>query len=213
MKSVIIKGKKREAVGKKNTKKLRAEGYVPCVLYGGEVPLHFYAGFNEFLKVVYTPDTYLINLEIEGEVFPAIMQDTQWHPVEEQLMHVDFLLIKEDQPVKIDLPVKTTGMAKGIKQGGKLKSTLRKLRVKGFAKDLPDNIEINVENLEVGQSIKVGDMKFDNLEFLDNKSNVIVGVVVTRVAKSATPEEAAAEEGEAAAEKAEKAETPETAEE
>jgi len=199
MKSVEIKGKKREAVGKKNTKKLRAEGFVPCVLYGGDEPVHFYAEFNDFRKLVYTPNVYLVNVNIDGQVYKAIMQDTQWHPVEEILLHVDFLLVKDDKPVKIELPVQTIGMAKGIKQGGRLKLNMRRVKVKAFAKDLPDTVELNVEDLGIGDNIKVGDLDFKNLEFLDNKSNVVVGVGVTRVSKSMTPEEAVEEvEGEEA---------------
>ena len=197
MKIIEIKGNKREAVGKKNSKKLRSQENIPCVLYGGENPLHFYASFNEFRKVVYTPNVFLIDLDIEGEMYKAIIQDSQWHPVEEELLHVDFLLVKEDSPIKINIPVQTIGLAKGIKQGGKLKINLRRLRVKAYAKDIPDNIEVNVEKLGVGQSIKVEDLKAENLEFLDNKSNVIVSVVVTRAAKSAAAGAGVDEETEA----------------
>ncbi|MBN1821965.1 MAG: 50S ribosomal protein L25/general stress protein Ctc [Prolixibacteraceae bacterium] len=194
MKSVLIKGKKREAVGKKSSKLLRTQGNVPCVLYGGEEPLHFHAEFNEFRKVVYTPNTFLIDLDIEGTTYKAIVQDTQWHPVEELLLHVDFLLVKEDKPVKIDVPVVTVGLAKGIKAGGKLISNLRKLKVKALAKDLPDTIEIDVKNLAIGQNIKVSDLNIENLEFLDTKTNVIVGVAITRAAKSAAGSMASEEE-------------------
>jgi large subunit ribosomal protein L25 len=197
MKSVVIKGKKREAVGKKDSKRLRGEENVPCVLYGGDEPIHFYAGFNEFRKVVYTPSVFLIDLDIDGTVYSAIVQDTQWHAVEEQLLHVDFLLIKDDKPVKIEVPVQTVGLAKGITQGGKLVSNLRRLKVKAIAKNLPDTIDLDVEGLGIGDSIKVGDIKIENLEVLNNKSNVIVSVNVTRVAKAAMAADGdTAEEGE-----------------
>ncbi len=189
MKSVVIKGKKRESVGKKYARKLRAEGNVPCVLYGGDKPVHFYAEFNEFRKIIYTPDVYLIDLDLDGEIYKTILQDQQWHPTDEQLLHTDFLLLKENKPVKMEIPVKIEGLAVGIKQGGKLYTNLRRLRVKALAKDLPDYIEINVENLDIGDSIKVEDLKRDNLEFLNDKSNVVVGVIVTRMAKSLLPEE------------------------
>jgi len=139
-------------------------------------------------------------LEIDGEVHKAMMQDIQWHPVEEQALHVDFLRVSEDKPVKIDIPVIVQGMAVGIKAGGKKKVNMRKLRVKALAKDLPDTIDIDVTKLEIGQSIKVGDLSLENLEFLDNSSNMIVSVISSRAAKAAMgalPEdEEEAEEGE-----------------
>ncbi len=194
MKSVVIKGKQREAVGKKDTKKLRSEGNVPCVLYGGDKPIHFYAPFNEFRKIVYTPSVYLLDVDIDGKVYKAIMQDIQWHPVEEQILHIDFLIVRDDKPIKIEIPVQTNGLAKGIKQGGKLKSNLRKLKVKAFAKDLPDTIEIDVEDLALGESVKVEDLSFENIEFLDNKSNVVVSVNITRAAMAAMGTEGTEEE-------------------
>jgi large subunit ribosomal protein L25 len=214
MKSVVIKGQKRETVGKKNARMLRINGKVPCVLYGGDKPLHFYAEFGEFRKVIYTPEVFLIDLEIEGETYKTILQDQQWHPVEEKLLHVDFLLIKEDKPVKMEIPVKTEGLAKGIKQGGKLYVNLRKMRVKALAKDLPDSIDIQVEDLDIGDSIKVGDLKRDNLEFLNDPSNVVVGVIVTRMAKSLLPEEIEKEEleGEETGEESESEQTAKTTE-
>jgi large subunit ribosomal protein L25 len=204
MKSVVIKAIKREATGKKDSKKLRVDGFVPCVLYGGKEPVHFYADFKDFRHIIYTPNVYIIELDIEGQIHNAIIQDTQWHPVEEQLLHVDFLLVNENKPVRVNIPVHTVGLAKGIKQGGKLKSNLRKLKVKAFAKYLPDTIEIDVENLEIGQSIKVGDLNIENLEFLDSKFNVVVAVDITRAAKAAAGTgEAGAEGGESGKEKTE----------
>jgi large subunit ribosomal protein L25 len=155
------------------------------VLYGGDKPVHFSAAFSDFRTVIYTPEVYLIDLDIDGSTYKAIIKDTQWHPVEEQLLHIDFLLVKEDKPVKMEIPVKTVGMAAGMRQGGKLKVNLRKLKVKALAKYLPDVIEINIEELGIGQSIKVGDLKLDNLELLNTKSNVIVTVEITRAARAA----------------------------
>jgi large subunit ribosomal protein L25 len=204
MKSFVIKAQKREETGKKDSKKLRREGLVPCVIYGGEEPIHVYADFKDFRQVIYTPNVYIIHVEIGDEVVKAIIQDMQWHPIEEQLLHVDFLLVNDDKPLKISLPVKTIGLAIGIKQGGKIKSNMRKLKVKGLAKDLPDSIDLDVENLEVGQSIKIGDLNFEKLEFLENKSTVIVAVEVTRAVKTGeTGAEGAVAGGEAAKEKTE----------
>ena len=205
MKTVVVKGEKREALGKKESKLLRSQGVVPAVLYGMDEPIHFSVPFSALRKLVYTPNIYLIDLEIDGTVYPSIMQDIQWHPVDETIFHVDFLKINDDKKVKIDVPVTIKGLAEGIKAGGKLKSNLRRLKVKAFAKDLPDSIEIDVTKLKIGMNIKVGDLTRDNLEFLDEKSNVIVAVQVTRVAKSTVDlgeddEEGEEGEGEEAAE-------------
>ncbi len=131
-------------------------------------------------------EVFLIDLDIEGAVYQAIMQDIQWHAVEEQALHIDFLKIEENKKIKIDLPVKIVGLAKGIKAGGKLKVNLRRLKVKALAKDLPDSIEVNVTKLGIGQSIKVGDLSLKDIEILDKKSNVVAAVTVTRAAKSAS---------------------------
>jgi large subunit ribosomal protein L25 len=194
MKSVVVKGQKRETVGKKESKKLRAQEIVPAVLYGGEDPIHFAVPFSELRQLVYTPNVYLIDLEIDGKAYKAMMQDIQWHAVEEQILHIDFLRIQEDKAIKIEVPVKITGFAKGIKSGGKLNTNLRRLKVKALAKDLPDNIEIDITPLGIGQSIKVADIDIPDVEFLDKKSNVVVSIVITRAAKSAADEELEEEE-------------------
>ncbi len=196
MKSVTIKGEKRESLGKKEAKKLRAQELIPAVLYGGEDVVHFTVPFSELRKLVYTPSIFLIDIDIEGKVYKAIMQDIQWHPVEEQILHVDFMKIEEGKLVKIAVPVKLDGLAKGVKAGGKLKKNLRLLKVKALAGNLPDVIEINVSKLGIGQSIKVADLNFDNIEFLDSKSNVVVSVITSRAAKSAMANLADEEEGE-----------------
>jgi large subunit ribosomal protein L25 len=206
MKSVVVKGQKREAVGKKESKKLRAQEIVPAVLYGGKEPIHFAVPFSELRKLVYTPSVYLIDLDIEGQVHKAIMQDVQWHVIDEQILHIDFLSVLDDKPIKIDIPVTITGLAKGIKMGGKLNKNLRRLKVKALAKDLPDTISIDVTKLEIGQSIKVSEVDVENIELLDTKTNVIVSVNITRAAKSAGEGEDVDEELEEGAEGAE--ETP-----
>ena len=185
MKSVVVEGKKRTSLGKKESKRLRSSEIVPAVLYGGEEVVHFAVPFGDLRKLVYTPSVYLIELDIEGEKYKAIVQDIQWHPVEEQILHVDFLMVNNDKPVKIAVPVQLKGMAKGIKAGGKLKNNLRLLKVKALAENLPDVITIDVTKLGIGQSIKVADLKMENLEFLDNKSNVVVSIITSRAAKSA----------------------------
>ncbi len=185
MKSVEIVGSKRAAVGKKETKKLRAADLVPCVLYGGEEPIHFQTNASEFRKIIYTPNVYLVDLNIDGEIYKALMQDVQFHPVEEQILHCDFLKITDEKPIKIEVPVKVEGYAVGMRAGGKMKLNLRRLKVKGLAKNIPDFITINIDNLDLGQSIKVGQVTVENLEFLNSKAVPVVTIVVTRAARAA----------------------------
>lgn len=214
MKSLTVEAQRREKAGKKESKKLREQGLIPGVLYGKDEIVHLTVPFSEIRKLIYTPNVYLIDMDIEGEVKKAMIQDVQWHPVDEQILHIDFLKIEKDKPVKIFIPVKITGTAKGIKAGGRLKTNMRKLRIKALSENLPDTIDIDVTNLEIGDSIKVGELQRDNLEFLDNNSNLIVGVISTRVAQAAMtlPEDLEEEEAPAAAEE-EVSEQPESSEE
>jgi large subunit ribosomal protein L25 len=185
MKSISIKATKRDVVGKKDAKRLRTEELVPGVLYGGEEPIHFYAPEKEFKPLIYTPNVYLVDLDIDGTVYQSIIQDSQFHPVEEKLLHVDFLRTAENKPVKIEVPIKIEGFAKGIRKGGKLKQNLRTLKIKALVKDLPDTININVDDLDLGQTIKVGALQRDNIEFLNAKAVPIVAIIATRAAKAA----------------------------
>lgn len=185
MKTVVVKGQKRNSLGKKEAKLIRSQELVPSVLYGAGEPIHFAVPFSEMRQLVYTPGVFLVDVDIDGTIYPAMMQDVQWHAVEEQILHVDFLKIEENKKIKIDVPVKVAGLAKGIKAGGKLKINLRRLKVKALAKDLPDSIEINVTKLGIGQSVKVADLSLKNIELLDKKSNVVVAVTITRAARSA----------------------------
>ena len=197
MKSVVVKGEKRVALGKKDAKKLRAQEIVPAVLYGGEEVLHFAVPFSELRKIIYTPSVFLVDLEIDGETHKAIMQDIQWHPVDERVLHVDFYRISDDKPIKIEVPINVLGLAPGITDGGKMKINLRRLKVKALAKDVPDTIDIDVTKVELGQSIKVSELAVENLDFLDSKSNVVLAVNVTRLAKlDVVDEELPTEEGE-----------------
>lgn len=200
MKSVIVKGEKRVALGKKDAKKLRAQDIVPAVLYGGEEVLHFAVSFSQLRKLIYTPSVFLVDLEIDGETHKAIMQDIQWHPVEEQVLHVDFFRIFDEKPIKLEVPINVIGLAPGITAGGKMKINLRRLKVKALAKDVPDTIDIDVSRIELGQSIKVSDLKGENLEFLNSKSSVVLAVNITRIAKTADDDELTSEEVEEGAE-------------
>jgi large subunit ribosomal protein L25 len=185
MKTLEIKGNLRSATGKKDSKSLRDQEIVPCVMYGGTEPIHFQVPFSEFRPVVYSPDVFLVTVDVDGKQYKALLQDTQWHPVDEVLMHADFLQVSEKKPVKVNLPVSVTGTAKGIKVGGKLKVNLRRLKAKGMVNDLPDTINVDVTELGLGQSIKVGALKPSGYQILNNKSDVVATVTVTRAARAA----------------------------
>ncbi len=185
MKTVVIKGQKRETIGKKESKKLRLQEIVPAVLYGGDATVHFAVPFGELRQLVYTPNVYLVDIDVEGTIYKAMIQDIQWHAVKEQILHIDFLMIQDGKPIKIDIPVAVTGLAKGIKMGGKISINLRRLKVKALAQDLPDSITVDVTDLGIGDSIKVSEIEIANVELLDTKSNVVVAVSITRAAKSA----------------------------
>jgi large subunit ribosomal protein L25 len=188
MKTFQIKGTARQAVGKKDSRQLRAQDLVPCVLYGGEKVIHFQAHENEFRKIIYTPSVYQIEIDIEGKIYQAFMQALQFHPVTDKLIHIDFLEIRENVPVRLEIPVRLDGYAKGIQQGGRLKSNLRTLKAKGFPKNFPDEIVIDVTNLNLSESIRVGDVKVEGIEILNAKSVPIATVVVTRAARAAMTE-------------------------
>ncbi len=185
MKKFQIKGTARQLVGKKDTKSLRAQDLVPCVIYGGEKVIHFQAHENEFRKLVYTPKVYQTEIDVDGVVYNAFMQALQFHPVTDKLLHIDFLEIRENVPVKLQIPVRLDGYAKGIQQGGRLKANLRTLKAKGFSKDFPDEITIDVTELSIGESIRVSDVSVPGIEILNAESVPVATVVVTRAARAA----------------------------
>jgi large subunit ribosomal protein L25 len=196
MKSIEIKAVSRDQFGKKSSNSLRAENNVPCVMYGGEENLHFYAHENAFRKLVYTPEVYLVSLNIDGKNYNAVMKDLQFHPVSDKLLHIDFIQVIENKPVTINIPIKITGVSPGVKAGGKLRIKRRSLTVKGMAEDLPDHLNIDISKLQIGQSIKIGDLSYDKLEIIDNKRAMVASVAVSRVSLK---EEELAPEGEEAA--------------
>lgn len=210
MKSIEIKAVSRDHFGKKSSNSLRAESNVPCVMYGGEENVHFYAHENAFRKLVYTPEVYLVNLNIDGKNYKAVMKDLQFHPVSDRLLHIDFIQVIDKKPVTINIPIKIIGVSPGIKAGGKLRIKRRSLRIKGMAEDLPDHLNIDISKLQIGQSIKIGDLSYDKLEIIDNKRAMVAAVAVSRVSlkeeelapegEEAAGEAAAEEQGEAAAE-------------
>lgn len=182
MKTVEIKAVKRENLGKKATQELRSQGNVPSVLYGGEEIVHFYTSRIDFDKLLYTSDVHLIDLNVEGTVYKSIIKELQFHPVTDEVIHVDLLQVFEDKPVVMEIPVKLKGLAKGVKAGGKLSLELRKLRVKALVKDLPNELVIDITKLGIGKTIQVGSLNYPNLELLNSSHAVVVAVKVARAA-------------------------------
>ena len=195
MKTFQIKGTARLAVGKKSNKALRVLDLVPCVIYGGDKVVHFQAHENEFRKLIYTPKVYQTSIDVDGTNYNAFMQALQFHPVTDKLLHIDFLEIRENVPVKLEIPVRLDGYAKGIQQGGRLKANLRTLKAKGFSKDFPDEIVIDVTELNLSESIRVGDVHVPGIEILNAKSVPVATVVVTRAARAAMADTSAAAAG------------------
>ena len=195
MKTYEISGVERESLGKKETKLLRSAGLVPCVIYGGEKVIHFSAEEAAFKHAIYTPNVYIMNITIGEKVVKAIIQDVQFHPVTDSLLHVDFLEINDAENVNIEIPVKLNGFAKGVAKGGKLQLSMRRLRVSGLLANLPDELNIDVTDVELGKSIKVGELNFENLEILNAKNAVVCTVKLTRAARAAAKEEKAAAAG------------------
>jgi len=209
MKTLEIIGSQRKELGKKDAVKIRKANHVPCVLYGGSGNIHFSTHENSFLKLVYTDDVHLVNLNIDGKTFKSILKEIQFHPVNDKIIHADFVELHEEKPVTIALPVKVTGDSEGIKAGGKLKIGKRYLKVKGLIKDLPEHITIDITNLNIHDSVKAGEIKLDNVTIMEPERLMVVNIATSRVAQKAEETgaegEAAAEEGAAAGEAAEEA--------
>lgn len=190
MKSVALFGNARTEVGKVSTKSMRVEGKVPCVLYGGTDHVHFCLYEPDFKLLVYTPNTYKVQLDIDGKVYHAILKDIQFHPVNDSIVHADFLEINDSKEVEIGIPVKLVGNSVGVRAGGKLVVKSKKLRVKALPSLLPDFIEINIDTLEIGKSIKVGEIPVNaNFRLLDAPNNPVVSVNTTRAVQEAAKAE------------------------
>ena len=199
MKTLAISVQEREKVGKKNTRALRNQGNVPCVLYGGEKQVTFYAHENDFRKLVYTRDTFLVKLNINGKETRAVMQDIQFHPVTDKILHIDFLEVFDDKPVTVSLPVILEGVAKGVKNGGNLLFRRPKIITKGLVSNLPDAIKLNIEDLSIGMFLYIRDINIQGCEFLAPPNSVVVGVKTARTAIEEVVEEDDSEESSDAA--------------
>lgn len=190
MKTVSLSGSPRASVGKTDAASLRAKGQVPCVIYGGNEQIHFYADERAFKNIIYTPDTNLVNITVDGKNFLAVLQEAQFHKINDKLIHADFLQVIEGKPLTVQIPVKTVGQSQGVKDGGKLTVKMRKLKVKGLVNKLPERIELNIENLGIGKSISVGDIKIDGVTILHPSNISVVSVQTTRnvaAEETATP--------------------------
>lgn len=228
MKTFQLNAEPRTDLGKKAAKALRASQKIPCVLNGGKVvelkdgkyvgtlaegekvveigrdgkavlTTDFTVNFNDVRKLIYTPDVYVVELNINGVEKKAVLKDIQWHPINDSILHLDFLEVNEDKPVVVPIPVKVEGHAAGVKAGGKLFLSMKKVKVRGIYTDIPERIVVNVDNVAIGHAIKVGDLKFDKFELANAKDLVITGVRATRAAAAAAAETEEGEEGEAPA--------------
>ena len=191
MKEISINGQVRESVGKKATKLMRKEGLVPCNLYGETkdenglpVALAFSVSNAELRKVIYTPNIYIVNINIDGNVRKAIIKELQFHPVSDALLHVDFYEINETKDITIGIPVKLNGLAQGVRDGGKLNLSIRKINVTAPYKRIPEQLDIDVTSLELGKSIKVGQLSFEGLEIATPKEVIVCSVKATRASRS-----------------------------
>lgn len=188
MKTVSLSGSLRENVGKKDAKMHRKEFKVPCVMYGGKEQVHFVADEKTLMKMMHTPVAHIFELSVGGHKYSTIVQDVQYHPVTDRMLHVDFMQIIPEKPVTIGIPLKVTGVAPGVLRGGKLIKKMRKLVIKALVQHLPDEIMVSIDGLEIGDSVKVSDMVLENVTFLDSATSVILGVRTARaVVEDALP--------------------------
>jgi large subunit ribosomal protein L25 len=192
MKTIEIKGLFRTELGKKSSKQIRKAGSVPCVIYGKKENIHFHAPELSFKNLVYTPEAHLVKLNIEDKEFKAVLKDMQFHPVSDKILHADFVEILDDKPVVIGIPIKVTGDSVGVIAGGKLNIKKRNLKVKGLPVDLPEFLLIDITNLKIHESVKIGDLSFEKIELLDPKKLMVLTIATSRVAQK-TDEEVAAE--------------------
>lgn len=208
MKSITINGSKRESVGKKATKALRNAGEVPCVLYGGDKPVHFSAAELAFSKLVYTPNAHTVVIALDnGDSMDAVLQDIQFHPVTDRILHVDFYQLFQDKEIAMDIPVRLVGNSKGVKNGGVLRRNNRKLRIKALPTNLPDFIEIDITPMKIGSKFYVGDLDQEKYRFLHTDNTVVCQIKTARTAIVDEEDEEELEEGAEGAE-AEGTETP-----
>ncbi|MDY2771202.1 MAG: 50S ribosomal protein L25/general stress protein Ctc [Prevotella sp.] len=191
MKEINVTGQKRTDLGKKASKTLRKEGLIPCNIYGlaeqdgKPTAMAFAVPMTELRKIIYTPHIYVINLVIDGESHTAILKDIQFHPVTDAVLHVDFLEVNDKKPITIGIPVKLTGLAQGVRDGGRMNLSIRKIEVKAPYQQIPEHLDIDVTALQIGKSIKIGQLSFEGLEIVTGKEVIVCSIKMTRAALSA----------------------------
>lgn len=192
MKSITIKGSERENVGKKATKAVRDAGMVPCVIYGGNQPVHFTADERAFKDLVYTPNAHTVVIELEGKKVDAILQDIQFHPVSDKILHIDFFQLNDDKEIVMEVPVKVIGKSPGVMAGGVLRLNQRRLKVKALPKNLPDFVEADITALEMGNKLYVTKLETNNFKLMHPDNTVVCQVRISRAAMKAAQEAAKA---------------------
>ena len=199
MKSIEVKGSLRTETGKKATHELRKNDSIPCVLYGSQkdengniIDTHFAVTNEAVRKLVYTPHIYVVDLNIDGKIVNAVMKDIQFHPVTDNILHIDLLEVSDKKPVVMEVPVKLEGHAEGVKAGGKLTLSMKKIKVKALYTSIPERVVINVDNLGLGKTMQIGDLHFDGLELMNAKNAVVCAVQLTRAARGAQAAQAKA---------------------
>jgi large subunit ribosomal protein L25 len=195
MKEVSLSGSLRTNVGKKDAKAIRNAGQVPCVIYGGENQQHFSVSHVEMEKLVYTPNVYIIKINVDGKETKTIIQDIQFHPVTDKIVHVDFLELEDDKKVKVNIPVNLYGRAIGVLNGGRLQQIFRRVKVFALPADLPDSIEVDITKLRIGHSIRIKDLATDTLEVLNAPNAVVCSIKMARGAVDEGDDEEEGEEG------------------
>ena len=195
MKKVSLSGSLRENVGKKDAKKHRREGNIPCVIYGGENQIHFYTNEIKFDKIIFTPDVFLITIDIDGKEYQTILQEVQYHPVTDKVLHADFLELVEGKEFTVGIPVNLTGISAGVMAGGQLIKKMHKVRLKGLVENMPEQVDVDITDLTIGNSIKIKDLDIKGITFTDPLNSVIVRVKMSRNV-SEDEEEDEDEEGE-----------------
>ncbi|NMH24728.1 50S ribosomal protein L25/general stress protein Ctc [Flavobacterium solisilvae] len=192
MKSITIKGQERESVGKKATKALRDAGMVPCVIYGGKQPVHFAAEEKAFKSLVYTPNAHTVVVDLNGKTTDAILQDIQFDPISDKILHIDFFQLDEKKEIIMEVPVKITGTSPGVLLGGDLRLNQRRLKVKALPKNLPDFVEANISELQMGNKLYVTKLEVNNFKLMHPDNTVVCQVKISRAAMKAAQEAAKA---------------------
>ena len=199
MKSLTLEGTERKELGGKYAAKIRRVGLIPCVIYGGSETVHFYAPYNSFHKIVYNPEFFTIVITVNGKEYNTILKEIQFHPTTDRISHIDFLELSADKKVTAEIPLKLRGLAVGVKDGGVLDQKIRRLKVRALPKDLMEHIEINIENLQLGKSIRIADIKLENIDILHPSYMPVAATYIPRVVEETPVAAAVPAEGEAAA--------------